>query len=101
VPETLLGRVEGGDRQVHLLLTGIQLCPKVYFLAELLSPPARCSNKGQAMNKLLAILLATLGGWLGWWLGAFLGTATGFMLSLVGMGIGLYLGRRMAAYYLG
>ena len=53
------------------------------------------------MNKLLSLILASAGGWLGWWLGANWGTMIGFALGMVGMGIGFYLGRRIAGYYLG
>ncbi|HWG36019.1 MAG TPA: hypothetical protein VN650_17790 [Gemmatimonadaceae bacterium] len=32
----------------------------------------------------------------GWWLGAFVGTMTACMLSIVGVGVGMYIGRRIA-----
>jgi hypothetical protein len=54
------------------------------------------------MHKLLLpLILASGGGWLGWWLGSNLGTLVGFFAGMVGMGIGLYAGRRMTSYYLG
>jgi sterol desaturase/sphingolipid hydroxylase (fatty acid hydroxylase superfamily) len=53
------------------------------------------------MQKLLALLAASLGGWLGWWLGAQVGMMTGFFLSVIGMGLGLYAARRIAHRYLG
>jgi hypothetical protein len=49
------------------------------------------------LSTLLAWVAATLLGALGWWAGAFEGMFTAFVLSMVGTGVGLYLGRRMAA----
>jgi hypothetical protein len=51
--------------------------------------------------KLLAIIGATIGGTVGWWLGAFVGTMTAFMLSMVGTGLGIYYGRRIAQQHIG
>jgi membrane protein YqaA with SNARE-associated domain len=48
------------------------------------------------VNKLFAFVGATLGGAVGWWLGGFVGTVTAFMISMVGTGAGLYVGRRLA-----
>ena len=54
------------------------------------------------MVKKLAISLgATIGGAIGWWLGAFAGTMTAFVVSMVGMGFGIYAVRRWGADYLG
>ena len=48
------------------------------------------------MTKLLAFLGATILGWLGWWLGDRVGLMTAFVLSVVGTGLGIYLGRKLA-----
>jgi hypothetical protein len=48
------------------------------------------------MEKVLVFLGLSVGGWVGWALGARLGIFAAFMLSAVGMGAGLYLGRRIA-----
>ena len=48
------------------------------------------------MNGLLAWVGASIGGALGWWVGAREGLFTAFLLSMVGTGVGLYLGRRVA-----
>ena len=48
------------------------------------------------MSKLLTLLGATLGGAIGWWLGARVGTITAFVVSMVGTGCGVYVGRRIA-----
>lgn len=48
------------------------------------------------MTKLLGFVGATAGSALGWWLGARVGTMTAFMLSIIGTGLGIYLGRRLA-----
>ena len=53
------------------------------------------------MSKVLTFLGATVGGAIGWWLGARVGTMTAFMLSMVGTGVGVYAGRRIAASVLG
>jgi hypothetical protein len=49
------------------------------------------------MGKLFSFLGATIGGYAGWFLGAKVGFMTAFMLSIVGTGIGIYYGRRLAA----
>ena len=51
------------------------------------------------MTRVLGFIGATLGGALGWWTGAPVGTMTAFMLSTVGTGVGLYLGRKVADHY--
>ena len=51
------------------------------------------------MTRLLGFIGATAGGALGWWAGVPAGTMTAFMLSMVGTGVGLYAGRRVADQY--
>jgi hypothetical protein len=51
------------------------------------------------MKRLFGLIGATLGGYLGWWLGAFGGIMTAFVLSMVGTGFGIYLGRQVARHY--
>jgi hypothetical protein len=51
------------------------------------------------MTKLFGFVGATVGSALGWWAGARVGTMTAFSLSMVGTGVGLYLGRRIADQY--
>ena len=48
------------------------------------------------MSKLLAWVGASVGGAVGWWAGDRIGLFSAFILSIVGTGVGLYLGRRMA-----
>ena len=48
------------------------------------------------MGRLLAILGMTVGGWIGWTLGDRFGLFTAFILGIIGTGIGLYAGRRIA-----
>lgn len=48
------------------------------------------------MTKLLGVIGTTLGAAIGWWAGEHIGTMTAFVLSMVGMGGGLYLGRWVA-----
>jgi hypothetical protein len=52
------------------------------------------------LSNLLAWVGATIVGALGWWAGARQGMFTAFVLSMVGTGVGLYLGRRLAAHLL-
>jgi uncharacterized membrane protein YeaQ/YmgE (transglycosylase-associated protein family) len=51
------------------------------------------------MTKLLGLIGATAGSALGWWAGAAVGTTTAFMHSMVGTGVGLYFGRKVARQY--
>ena len=52
------------------------------------------------MSKLMVFIGATAGGWLGWFAGERFGTMTAFMVSMIGTGVGIYLGRRWASSYL-
>jgi hypothetical protein len=52
------------------------------------------------LSTLLAWVAATILGGIGWWAGAMEGVFTAFVLSMVGTGVGLYLGRRLAAHLL-
>jgi hypothetical protein len=51
------------------------------------------------MTKLLVFLGMSVGGWIGWAIGAPVSIFTAFILSIVGTGLGLYLGRRIANDY--
>ncbi len=53
------------------------------------------------MEKLLGFIGATALGAGGWWAGERTGVMTAFVLSMVGTGVGLYVGRRVARDYLG
>ena len=48
------------------------------------------------LGKMLSFIGATIGGAIGWWAGAYIGMMTAFMISMVGTGIGIYAGRRIA-----
>ncbi|HKC80657.1 MAG TPA: hypothetical protein VKB91_05640 [Gemmatimonadaceae bacterium] len=52
------------------------------------------------MGKLFSFIGATAGGYAGWALGAMVGFTTAFIVSMVGTGIGIYYGRRIARNYL-
>jgi hypothetical protein len=53
------------------------------------------------LSTLLAWVAATVLGAIGWWAGEALeGMFTAFVLSMVATGLGLYLGRRIAAHLL-
>lgn len=51
------------------------------------------------MRKLLAFIGAMVGGWGGWYLGAPVSIFTAFVVSMVGTGLGMYLGIRIARDY--
>jgi hypothetical protein len=51
------------------------------------------------MRKLFSFIGATAGGYAGWALGATVGMTTAFIVSMVGTGIGIYYGRRIASTY--
>ncbi|MCI0331238.1 MAG: hypothetical protein L0196_09930 [candidate division Zixibacteria bacterium] len=53
------------------------------------------------MRWLFGSLGAFIVGWLGWWLGAKVNLVTAFIVSMVGTGVGLYLGRKLFQDYLG
>jgi hypothetical protein len=45
------------------------------------------------MTKLLVLIVSTVTSAAGWWLGAHVGIMTAFMLSIVGLGAGIWGGR--------
>lgn len=51
------------------------------------------------LTKMLGFIGATAGGAVGWWAGAGVGMMTAFMLSMVGTGLGIWAGRRIANHY--
>ena len=53
------------------------------------------------MTKLFGFLGATIGSYAGWWLGSHIGVMTAFMVSMLGTGLGIYAGRRVARSYEG
>jgi hypothetical protein len=48
------------------------------------------------MTNLLGFMGATLVGSIGWWIGDRVGLMTAFILSMIGTGVGMYAGRRLA-----
>ena len=51
------------------------------------------------MSKLFSFIGATIGSYAGWALGEKFGFTTAFMLSMVGTGVGIYFGQRIARNY--
>jgi hypothetical protein len=52
------------------------------------------------MQRVMGFVGATIGSYAGWYLGAPIGIMTAFMLSMVGMGIGIYAARRFVREYM-
>jgi hypothetical protein len=48
------------------------------------------------MRKLLMLVWSTVFSYVGWWLGAKVGIMTAFMVSMVGLGFGMWFGRKHA-----
>lgn len=61
--------------------------------------PAALDSSLSDMLKLYSFIGATVGSYVGWVLGAPIGFTTAFMVSMVGTGVGIYAGRRVAHYY--
>lgn len=51
------------------------------------------------MLKFYSFIGATVGSYAGWLLGATIGFTTAFMISMVGTGLGIYAGLKVAKYY--
>ncbi len=51
-------------------------------------------------TKILSMFGATIFGSLGWWMGAKVGVMTGFFVSMLGTGFGIYAARRLVRDYL-
>ena len=62
-------------------------------------PPDALDSSLSDMLKLYSFIGATVGSYAGWALGAPIGFTTAFMVSMVGTGVGIYAGRRVAHYY--
>jgi hypothetical protein len=52
------------------------------------------------MGKLFSFVGGTIGSYAGWALGAPVGFTTAFIVSMVGTGIGMYFGHRIAKNYI-
>jgi uncharacterized membrane protein YeaQ/YmgE (transglycosylase-associated protein family) len=52
------------------------------------------------METLLGLIGATVLGAVAWWAGAHVGLMTAFVLSTIGSGAGMYVGRRLARDHL-
>jgi len=52
------------------------------------------------MKRLLDFIAMSAGGWLGWMVGAWVSVFTAFVVSVVGMGVGLYAARRVTRHLL-
>jgi uncharacterized membrane protein YeaQ/YmgE (transglycosylase-associated protein family) len=51
------------------------------------------------MRKLFGLIGASVGGWVGWILGEPISFLAAFLIGMIGTGVGLYLGYRIAARY--
>lgn len=48
---------------------------------------------------MFGLIGATVGGWLGWVIGAPVSLFIAFMIGMIGTGVGMYIGYRIAARY--
>ena len=46
--------------------------------------------------KLILLVTTTIGGTIGWWIGAPIGFFTAFVCSMIGTGVGIWGGKRLA-----
>jgi hypothetical protein len=71
------------------------------FLCDATTPDigSETLQRGFVMKKLFVFIGATVVGWFGWWLGAFVGMTTAFMIGMIGTGVGMYVGARLAKHY--
>ena len=51
------------------------------------------------MRKMFGLIGATIGGYAGWALGSPGGMVLAFVLSMIGTGVGMYVGYRVAMHY--
>jgi hypothetical protein len=51
------------------------------------------------MGRLYGFVGTTVLGYVGWFVGALVGTTTAVILSIIGSGLGIYYGRKVAQYY--
>ena len=47
------------------------------------------------MRKFVITIISAIASWIGWWLGDHFGLFTAFILSMIGLGIGMYAGKRL------
>jgi uncharacterized membrane protein SpoIIM required for sporulation len=59
----------------------------------------RLCTRHSNMVKLFSFIGATVGSYAGWFVGAMVGMPTAFVVSMIGMGVGIYFGRRIARSY--
>jgi hypothetical protein len=50
------------------------------------------------MKKIVVTTIIIACSWIGWWLGSQLGLMTAFLLSMIGVGLGMYFGRRLVQF---
>ncbi len=58
-----------------------------------------CGASIPEMFKVYSFIGATAGSYAGWALGSTVGVMTAFMVGMVGTGVGIYVGRRVARHY--
>lgn len=52
------------------------------------------------MKGIFGFIGMTVGGWLGWFAGAWISIFTAFVISMLGTGVGLYFGHKLAKQFL-
>ncbi len=59
---------------------------------------AAAGASGRRLTKLIVGLVSTVVSAIGWWVGARVGIMTAFFVSMLGLGIGIYLGAKLARH---
>jgi len=92
--ETILSRVQCGDpNALSSASVGVDTCRCGAANAP------RASHTESDVNRLLITLCTFVLGSVGWYIGESVGMFTAFALSMVGTGVGIYAGRRLAQHW--
>jgi hypothetical protein len=59
---------------------------------------AASDSDHRIVRKFCTTTITIIFSWIGWWLGDKIGLMTAFILSMIGMGIGIYVGKRLMEF---
>ena len=82
------------------MASGKLMVPRVVATCKPIFPVIPCGPARLIpMGRLFGFVGSTILGYIGWFLGARIGITTAVILSIVGTGLGIYYGRKVAQYY--